>query len=105
MRRWNNTVLDKIKITYLPINCNISITGHKLQGKTIDHLIVNLLAYGCTYWVYVVLSRVKKLKYLILNEKLDVHRSFEAKKELVRWGKHMKVNIETKTFRIRGNQT
>ena len=39
---------------------------------------------------------------LILNEKLDIHRNYEAKKELVRWEKHMKADIETKTFSIRG---
>ena len=29
LRMWNNMILDKINITYLPINSNISTTGHK----------------------------------------------------------------------------
>ena len=67
LRSWNNAILDKIKITYLPINLSISTTGHKLQGKTMDHLVVNSWGYRCTHWVYVVLSRVRTLKSLILN--------------------------------------
>ena len=63
---------------------------------------MNSWAYKCPHWVYVVLSRVITLKSLILNEKLDVHRNFEARKDLVRWETSMKADIETKTFRIRG---
>ena len=102
LKKYSDAVLDKIKVTYLPINSNISTTGHKLQGRTLDHLIVNSWAYKCPHWVYVVLSRVKTLKSLILNEKLDVHCNYEARKELVRWEKQIKADIETKTFSIRG---
>ena len=72
-RMWNNMVLKKIRTTYLPINCNISTTGHKLQGITLDDLDINLFTYKCTYWAYVVLSRVRELDNLILNQKLDIH--------------------------------
>ena len=66
LRMWNNMILNKIKVTYMPINCNISTTGHKLQGKTLNHLVVNSFAYGCTHWVYVVLSRVRQLTDLTI---------------------------------------
>ena len=102
LRMLNNMVLKKIKITYIPINCNISTTGHKLQGATLNSLVVNSWAYGCPHWVYVVLSRVRELKNLVLNEKLDVHRNYEARKDLVRWEQDMKKSIETKTFKDRG---
>ena len=101
-RNFNDLVIDKIKVTYLPINSNISTTGHKLQGRTLDHLIVNSWAYRCPHWVYVVLSRVKTLNSLILNQTLDIHRSYEARAELVRWEKHLKASIEYKTFNMRG---
>jgi len=55
------------------------------------------------HWVYVVLSRVKTLKGLILNQKLDEDRSYEANRELVRWEERMKKKTEFKTFRDRGN--
>ena len=93
---------NKIRITYLPINCNISTTGHKLQGKTLNHLVINSFAYQCTHWLYVVLSRVKELNNLVLNEKLDMHRDYKAKEELVRWEQDMKCNIEKITFKDRG---
>ena len=32
LRTYQNVVLDGVKITYLPINSNISTTVHKLQG-------------------------------------------------------------------------
>ena len=102
LRLWNNTVLDKIKITYLPINLSISTTGHKLQGKTLNNLVVNSWGYRCTHWVYVVLSRVKTLKSLILNVKLDENSDYSAKVELLRWEKNMKEDLEAKTFRMRG---
>ena len=102
LRTIKDTVLDKIKVTYLPISSNISTTGHKLQGRTLNNLIVNSWAYRCPHWVYVVLSRVRELKGLILNEKLDVHRSYEARKDLIRWEKQIKASIETTTFSIRG---
>ena len=99
LREWNNMMIEKMKITYIPINSSISTTGHKLQGKTLDHLVVNSWAYGCPHWVYVVLSRVKTLNGLILNEKLDEDRSYEANRELVRWEERMKKHTECKTFR------
>ena len=51
-----------------------------------DHLVVNSWGYRCTHWVYVVLSRVRTLKSLILNVKLDEDRDYSAKVELLRWG-------------------
>ena len=104
LRMWNNMMLNKIRITYLPINCNISTTGHKLQGKTLNQLVINSFAYQCTHWVYVVLSRVKELNNLVLNEKLHIHRDYKAKVELVRWEQDMKCNIEKITFKDRGIQ-
>ena len=102
MRLWNNTVLDKIKVTYLPINLSISTTGHKLQGKTLNNLVVNSWGYRCPHWVYVVLSRVKTLNSLILNVKLDQNRDYSANIELLRWEKNMKEDLEAKTFKMRG---
>ena len=102
LRTFNNIVLDKIKITYLPITSSISTTGHKLQGKTLDNLVINSWGYRCKHWVYVVLSRVRTLRSLILNVKLDEDRDYSAKKELLRWEEDMKANVESESFRLRG---
>ena len=63
--------LGKLKVTQLPVNCNIATTGHKLQGMSKDALIVNSWGYGFENWVYVVLSRVRTRSGLFLNKKLD----------------------------------
>ena len=59
--------MEKIKIAYLPVNSSLSSTGHKLQGKTLDHLVVKSWEYNTPHWVYVIVSRVKTLIGLILN--------------------------------------
>ena len=46
---------------------NIATTGHKLQGVSLDNLVINTWNYGCPNWVYVALSRVRKLAGLVLN--------------------------------------
>ena len=33
--------LGKLKVTQVPVNCNIATTGHKLQGMSKDALLVN----------------------------------------------------------------
>ena len=74
----------------------------KLQGKTLDHLVVNSWGYRCTHWIYVLLSRVRSLKSLILNVKLDEERDYSAKIELAKWEKDKKANVESNTFKMRG---
>ena len=103
LHEWNNMTLEKIKITYLPLNSSISTTGHKLQGQTLNHLVINSWGYKCPHWIYVVLSRVTKLTGLILNQKLDENRSYEANDELIRWERNMKTTIEHTTFKERGD--
>ena len=77
-------VLDKIQVTYLPINCNISRTGHKLQRKTLDHLIINVFACRCTHGGFIILSSVRELYYLILNQRLINNRKHTFKDDIVR---------------------
>ena len=83
LKELNNMTLEKIKITYLPLNSSISTTGHKLQGLSLNQLVVNSWAYRCPHWVYVVLSRVTTLNGLILNQKLDKHYIYHADNELI----------------------
>ena len=94
--------LSGISMEQFPLNSNIATTCHKLQGKTLVHLIVNSFDYGKKNWVYVVLSRIKRLKGLILKQKLDVARDFSCDPVLLRWKKKMKNTIERKTFEQRG---
>ena len=45
------------------------------------------------------------VKTLILNVRLDENRDYSAKKELLRWEKDLKENVESKTFEMRGAST
>ena len=59
-------------MTQIPVNSSDAITGHKLQGLTKDHIIVYSWNKS-TSWIYVVLSRVRKLSglYLVRGLKLS----------------------------------
>ena len=89
---------------YLPINCNLSTAGHKLQGKTLDSLVVNSWAYNMPHWIYVVLSRVRSLNSLVINEKLDESRDYKANQKVLEWERKTRQNVERKTFEDRGKK-
>ena len=82
--------LGKVKVTQLPVNCNITTTGHKLQGMSKDSLIINSWGYGFENWVYVVLSRVRTRAGLILNAKLDLRKKFKVPEKLLKFEERMK---------------
>ena len=63
------TLLKKVIITQIPINMNGATTGHKLQGMSVDKLLVVLWSF-MENWIYVVLSRVRTLKGLYLLKPL-----------------------------------
>ena len=66
-----NLPIKGINMTQFGVIDNITTTGHKLQGASLDNLVVNSWNYGCPNWVYVVLSRVRKLAGLVFNITLD----------------------------------
>ena len=69
------------------MNSNIATvtTCYKLQGKTLKDLVINNWNYRKANWVYVVLSRVKKLRGIVLNKKLDKIQKFTCDPQLLRW--------------------
>ena len=58
-----------ISLQQFRVLVNHATTGHKLQGKSVDSLLIRDYA-SIKNWVYVVLSRVRKLKDLYLMKKL-----------------------------------
>ena len=75
--------LFKATMTQFPINLADAVTGHKLQGRTLDKVIVTAWPNMAIMknWEYTVLSRVKSRKGLYLFDKLDIHKSYAAKPE------------------------
>ena len=67
-----------ISVQQFPMNSNIATTCHKLQGKTLDNLVINSWNYRVENWVYVVLSRVSTLNGIVINEKLDKNKNLDV---------------------------
>lgn len=79
----------------LPVNIATACTGHKLQGRSKDTLIVtswpnfknNVVFQN---WEYVVLSRVRTLNGLFLLRPLDMDKSYAPTQELIKYMKRAK---------------
>ena len=60
----------KVKVSQFPCVSSLVVTGHKIQGRTLDAVILGSLSKihktGRSGWIYVVLSRVKTLNGLFL---------------------------------------
>ena len=63
------TLIKQVVITQIPVNMNDATTGHKLQGMSVDNLLVASWSF-MENWIYVVLSRVRTLKGLFLLKAL-----------------------------------
>ena len=75
--RYSNAHIEfSVSMTPFPVNLNNATTGHKLQGMSLDALIVpSLLSKKLSAlfknWEYVALSRVITLSELYLLGKID----------------------------------
>ena len=56
-------------IYQFPVNVSLAITGHKLQGMTVDILVLSEVHLSQN-WLYVLLSRVTSLRGLFLMKPL-----------------------------------
>ena len=65
----------QINLSQFPLSINNTTTGHKLQGKTVDYLFLGEYAKSVKNWLYVVLSRVRKLENLYLLEPIPVEEN------------------------------
>eukprot|EP00956_Cyclotella_meneghiniana_P001825 scaffold2004_cov63-Cyclotella_meneghiniana.AAC.4 len=85
----SSTLEDRynLKMRLLPVNISTASTGHKLQGRSKDTLIITSWPnfknnYIFNNWEYVVLSRVRTLSGLYLFQPIDVDKSFAPSEEL-----------------------
>jgi hypothetical protein len=96
-------------MTLFPVNINTSSTGHKLQGRSKDIVIVSSwpkLKNNICFrnWEYVVLSRVRTLKGLFLFHPIDMEQSFKPTDELVQFMKRAE-RMENTLLQKRHNAT
>jgi len=75
----------KCRMTQIPVVLADAITGHKLQGMTIPHVIIASWGYFAKNWPYVVLSRSTTFKGLYLFETIDMDKSFAPSRDLVEY--------------------
>jgi len=77
----------RCKMIQIPANSNDATTGHKLQGMSMDVIIVSSwptrsLAAMFKNWEYVVLSQVCTLSRLYLVKPIDMDKSFQPSPQL-----------------------
>ena len=78
----------KTKIEQFSVLCNIATTGHKLQGMSKDSLIITDWNYQQN-WIYVVLSRVRKLSGLYIRKDLLLKGITKADDKLIKEEKRL----------------
>ena len=71
VRRLNQS----LSITHFPLLVNYATTGHKLQGKSLDQLVIAQWSKQ-ENWAYVVLSRVRTLEGLFLTDPIPYDIEF-----------------------------
>ena len=85
-------------MTQFPINLAEAVTGHKLQGRTLEKMIVT--GWGLSFmknWEYTVLSRVKTREGLFLLEPLDPNKGYGPTEQFKRFIERLKI-IEARTL-------
>ena len=72
----------KICLRQFPVILNHATTGHKLQGKSLDELVVAEWS-KTKNWSYVVLSRVRSLEGLFLMEPIPGDIDFKPSEDYI----------------------
>ena len=60
-----------VKMIQFGVNSNKTTTGHKLQGVTLNRMVVRSWNYGTPNWIYILMSIVQTSKGLFICEKFN----------------------------------
>ncbi|KAG7362829.1 hypothetical protein IV203_026189 [Nitzschia inconspicua] len=82
----------RISFEQFPVNCANARTVHKLQGRSMHHLVVSAWDYTDN-WVYVCLSRCTTMKGLFLREPLNPSKTKAMAEEFKLDGRSSKENF------------
>jgi hypothetical protein len=88
----NSRIQASIEMQYLPVIVNHATTGHKLQGKTVEKLVIAEWS-KVKNWAYVVLSRVKTLKGLFLVKPIPDDIDFAPEGDYLDMMTYLRQNI------------
>jgi hypothetical protein len=81
-----------VYVTHFPFILNAATTGHKLQGKSVDILVITEWHSGLN-WAYVVLSRVRSIEGLYLMKKIPTNIDFKPNENCVRMEERLRNTI------------
>jgi hypothetical protein len=81
-----------IELQYLPVLVNHATTGHKLQGKTVQSLVIAQWS-KVKNWAYVVLSRVKTLAGLFLTKPIPEDFDFSPPNDYLEMMENLRKTI------------
>ena len=80
--------LCTLRVRQFPCANALVMTGHRVQGQTVDSIILGDISthhqYGSTGWIYVILSRVRSLKGLVtLTRLVEDPKKFKPRKHVI----------------------
>jgi hypothetical protein len=85
-------VKTTIQLTQFPVVVNYATTGHKLQGKSLDKLLIAEWS-NAKNWAYVVLSRVRTLEGLFLKDNIPLEIDFSPSPEYLDMMQRLRATI------------
>jgi hypothetical protein len=88
----NQRVNTNIEFRYFPVISNHATTGHKLQGKTVESLVIAQWS-KLKNWAYVVLSRVKTLDGLFMTHPIPEDIDFSPPVNYLDMMQHLRQTI------------
>ena len=80
----NVRIKKTMRLKQFPINVSNARTGHKLQGRSLRHLVISSWDYTDN-WVYVCLSRCATLNGLFLRQPLNLDKTRGISEECARF--------------------
>jgi len=81
--RPDTRVYQKNSFCQFPVILNTATTGHKLQGQTVESLLINNWYYGNNWQYVIVLSRTTTLQGLFLRQELDSSKEYSVDPKLL----------------------
>ena len=72
-----------VKILQFGVNSNKATTGHKLQGVSLNRMVVRSWNHRTLHWIYVVLSTVKSMEGLLIHQKFNDTKEFVVDPKLI----------------------
>ena len=95
--------LCTLRVRQFPCANALVMTGHRVQGQTVDSIILGDISthhqYGSTGWIYVILSRVRSLQGLVtLTRLVEDPKKFKPRKHVINEMERLR-RIEQRTLR------